>query len=142
MTGMFGKGKNPLDEQIEKKEKLIDLLDTEEKINARIQELQGLKGSEKIGSKKYLAYVAEIEKLQDQLNGGGKFANSKKVGSKTNESIATGGTKNTVINLQFKNIVETVKVTGKDFRESADKMAEQTGDALLRTLAMAVTTAG
>jgi TP901 family phage tail tape measure protein len=63
-------------------------------------------------------------------------------GSKTNESIATGGTKNTVINLQFKNIVETVKVTGKDFRESADKMAEQTGDALLRTLAMAVTTAG
>lgn len=142
-TGIFKNlGKNPLDEQIEKKEKIIDLLDTEEKINNRIQELQQFKGNEKIGSKKYTTYIAEIERLQKMLNPTSRGGTTAKTGSKTNEAIATGGTKSTVINFQFKNIVETVRVTGKDFRESADKMAEQTGDALLRTLAMAATTAG
>lgn len=64
-------------------------------------------------------------------------------GSKTkaNEAVATGGTKNTVINITLKDLIGVLNITGKDFKDSSQQMAEQSQDALLRLLAMA-TTAG
>lgn len=64
-------------------------------------------------------------------------------GSKTkgNEAVATGGTKNTVININLKDLIGVLNIQGKDFKDSSQQMAEQSQDALLRLLAMA-TTAG
>ncbi|MWB92989.1 phage tail tape measure protein [Flavobacterium sp. GA093] len=62
--------------------------------------------------------------------------------NKTNEAIATGGTKNTVINITLKNLIESVQITGKDFKDSANQMKEQSQDALMRVLASANTAAG
>lgn len=61
--------------------------------------------------------------------------------TKTNDAIATGGTKNTVININLKDLIGVLNIQGKDFKDSSQQMAEQTQDALLRLLAMA-TTAG
>lgn len=62
--------------------------------------------------------------------------------NKTNEAIATGGTKNTVVNITLKNMVESIQISGKDFKDSANQMKEQSQDALIRVLAMANTAAG
>ena len=59
--------------------------------------------------------------------------------SKTNEAIATGGTKHNYITISFKNMVETITISGKDFRENASQLQEQVEDALMRTLASAQT---
>jgi TP901 family phage tail tape measure protein len=136
--------KSKLQKQVDAHQKIVELLDTEEKINAKIQELQGLKGSEKIGSKKYKQYIAEISRLQKLLNGGSSSGGGGKtgVGASTNEAIATGGVKQTTINLNFKNVVESLVVRATDLQNSADQIEQQVGDALLRTLGMAVTTAG
>lgn len=61
--------------------------------------------------------------------------------TKSNEAIATGGTKNTVININLKDLIGVLNIQGKDFKDSSQQMAEQSQDALLRLLAMA-TTAG
>lgn len=61
--------------------------------------------------------------------------------TKGNEAIATGGTKNTVINITLKELIGVLNIQGKDFKDSSQQMAEQSQDALLRLLAMA-TTAG
>lgn len=58
---------------------------------------------------------------------------------KTNNSIATGGTKQTTIYLNLRNLVENLNIKGNDFKESALKMEEETADALLRVLALANT---
>lgn len=62
--------------------------------------------------------------------------------AKLNESIATGGQKNTTINITFKNMVEGLTITGKDFKESAQNMNQELQDQFFRMLAMAQTTAG
>ncbi len=62
--------------------------------------------------------------------------------SKSNESIATGGQRNTVINITMKNMVEAMNITGRDFKESANNMSTELQDQMARVLAMAVTTAG
>lgn len=136
--------KSTLEKQVDSHKKIVELLDTEEKINAKIQELQGLKGKEKIGTKKYKNYVAEIARLQKLLNGGSSAGGGGKssVGSATNEAIATGGTKQTTINLNFKNVVESLVVRATDLQNSADQIEQQVGDALLRALGMAVTNVG
>lgn len=74
---------------------------------------------------------------------GGKNAGAPAGGSKTktNEAIATGGTKNTIININLKDLIGVLNIQGKDFKDSSQQMADQTQDALLRLLAMA-TTAG
>jgi len=59
--------------------------------------------------------------------------------TKTNEAIATGGTKSTTINIKLNNLVETVKIQGKDFKDSNDQLVIQLQDALTRLLAMAAT---
>lgn len=74
---------------------------------------------------------------------GGANGNGEGKGSKTkaNEAIATGGTKNTVINITLKDLIGVLNIAGKDFKDSSQQMADQSQDALLRLLAMA-TTAG
>ena len=71
-------------------------------------------------------------------NGGGSGNGSK---TKANDAVATGGTKNTVINITLKDLIGVLNIQGKDFKDSSQQMAEQSQDALLRLLAMA-TTAG
>lgn len=61
--------------------------------------------------------------------------------TKANDAVATGGTKNTVININLKDLIGVLNIQGKDFKDSSQQMAEQSQDALLRLLAMA-TTAG
>jgi TP901 family phage tail tape measure protein len=63
-------------------------------------------------------------------------------GTKSNEAIATGGTKNTVINITLKDLIGVLQISGKDFKDSANQMKEQSQDALLRVLASANTAAG
>jgi TP901 family phage tail tape measure protein len=132
-----------LQEQVDAHEKIVELLDTEEKINAKIQELQGLKAKEKIGSKTYKGYLSEIERLQKLLNGGktGAGASKNTIGSKTNEAIATGGVKPTVIQLHIKNMVETFKVEANGISETAEQVTDNMLDALNRALGIALTTA-
>lgn len=60
---------------------------------------------------------------------------------KTNEAIATGGTKNTTINIQLGNLVETIHIKGRDFKDSAEQMTGMIQDELTRLLAMSVTAA-
>lgn len=74
-------------------------------------------------------------------NGGGVKGTDKGSKSKGNEAVATGGTKNTVINITLKDLIGVLNIQGKDFKDSSQQMAEQSQDALLRLLAMA-TTAG
>ena len=62
-------------------------------------------------------------------------------GTKTNTAIATGGTKHNYITISIKSLVDVLNIQGKDFKDSAKQMQDQSTDALLRTLAMA-TTAG
>lgn len=62
--------------------------------------------------------------------------------NKTNEAIASGGTKNTVINITLKDLIGVLQISGKDFKDSTNQMKEQTQDALMRVLASANTAAG
>ena len=59
--------------------------------------------------------------------------------SQKNESIATGGTRNTNINITFKNMVDKILIEGKDFKESTQEMSRLIQDEFLRVLAMAKT---
>lgn len=62
--------------------------------------------------------------------------------SKTNEAIATGGSKSTTLNITFKNLVEQIQISKAGFSESTKNMEEEVANALIRVLAMANTTAG
>lgn len=115
-------------------------LDTENQIRERIKELEESLGNMTIGSDKYKQTRHEITTLQNKLNPNKKGSST---GAKTNESIATGGTKNTVINITMKSLVELVQIMkGNGFKESAQDMEEEITDALLRSIAMASSTAG
>ncbi len=61
--------------------------------------------------------------------------------SKTNESIATGGTKHNIITINLKDLIGVLNIYAKDFKDGTKQMADQSQDSLLRVLAMA-TTAG
>lgn len=77
------------------------------------------------------------------MGGGSAGDKGGKGGQQSNESIATGGTKNTVINITMKSMVELIQIMkGNGFKESSQDMQEEVQNALLRTLAMASTTAG
>lgn len=67
-------------------------------------------------------------------NDGGKGT-----GTKTNKAIATGGTKHNYITITMKELIGVLNIEGRDFKDSAKQMQEQSSDALLRTLALAVT---
>lgn len=76
------------------------------------------------------------------VNSGGSGSSRGSVAKKSNEAIASGGSKQTTINMTFKNIVENISVAGRDFKEAATNLQEQTTDAIVRSLNMATTTAG
>jgi len=56
-----------------------------------------------------------------------------------NEAIATGGTKHNYITITLGNMVETINVSGRDFKEGVNQMETQVQDAMMRILGMAVT---
>lgn len=94
----------------------------------------------KIAGKSTIAPVGGLPGVNniDGSNGG----RSNIIGNKTNDAIATGGTKSTTINITMKNLVEAVNIMKNNgFKESANDMSEEVQDALLRSLAMAATTA-
>lgn len=61
--------------------------------------------------------------------------------SKTNEAIATGGTKHNYITINLGNLIGAQTIQVRDLKEGTNKMSEQTQDALLRLLASAATSA-
>jgi len=61
-------------------------------------------------------------------------------GKKTNQNIATGGRQTKYITINLKSLVEMIKVSGRDYKESAKNIEAETADAFLRLLAMASTT--
>ncbi|MGV8814743.1 MAG: phage tail tape measure protein [Gelidibacter sp.] len=75
------------------------------------------------------------------MGGGGLGGDGSGEGTKTNTAIATGGTKHNYITISIKSLIDVLNIQGKDFKDSAKQMQDQSTDALLRTLAMA-TTAG
>lgn len=77
----------------------------------------------------------------DPTGKGGKN-NTGKEGKKTNEAIATGGTKHNYITLNIKDVIGQIQISGKDFKENAVEMQKQIEEGVLRALAMATTTAG
>lgn len=79
----------------------------------------------------------------DPAAGGGKGgAGGGEKGKKTNEAVATGGTKHNYITINLKDLIGVLNISGKDFKDSSEQMTSQTEDALLRLLASATTTAG
>jgi TP901 family phage tail tape measure protein len=69
---------------------------------------------------------------------GGAGATAK---TKTNEAIATGGTKHNYINIKLNNLVEKLTIESKGFKEGTTEMAQMVQDELLRLLAMSTTAA-
>lgn len=61
--------------------------------------------------------------------------------TKSNQAIATGGTKHNYITINLESLINALTIQGKDFKDSSQQLADQSTDALLRVLAMA-TTAG
>jgi len=55
----------------------------------------------------------------------------------TSESIATGGTRNTSINITLKDLIGELNITGKNFKESATEMKDELVDNLTRVLSLA-----
>ncbi|RWX00913.1 phage tail tape measure protein [Flavobacterium cerinum] len=70
-------------------------------------------------------------------SGGGGAASSEK--TKTNQAIATGGTKHNYITINLKDLVGVLNIKGSDFKDSAQQMETQVADALGRLLAMSTT---
>lgn len=68
---------------------------------------------------------------------GGK--SGKGANTKTNQAIATGGTKHNYVTVHLKDLIGILNINGKGFKESAKEMEVQLVDALLRVLAMANT---
>jgi len=60
----------------------------------------------------------------------------------TNESIAAGGTKNTQISIDFKDLIGVLNINANSFKEGVKSMEEQITDALVRVLGSAQATAG
>lgn len=60
-------------------------------------------------------------------------------GKKTNEAIANGGNKQTNITISFNELIGVLNIKGKDFKDTAKQLQDQSTDALVRALAMAST---
>lgn len=64
-----------------------------------------------------------------------------KEAAKVNEAIATGGTKHNYITINLKDLVGTLHIEGKSFKETTAQMEQAVLDALLRVTASATTAA-
>lgn len=119
---------------------------SEGELQQRLQNAMDFKSKQKIGSEKYKWAENRIKELQDKLgmssSPGPANKGAKGLGSRSNDSIATGGTKNTTINITLDNIVGVLTVTGKDFKEAKDKLQTEVTDAVVRALNMGTSTAG
>lgn len=62
--------------------------------------------------------------------------------SKMNQAIANGGTKHNYTTINLKDLIGVLNIQGRDFKDSANQMAEQTQDELIRVLAMSTTAGG
>ncbi|AUS04484.1 tape measure protein [Pseudotamlana carrageenivorans] len=60
----------------------------------------------------------------------------------TNTATATGGTKHNYVTISLQSLIENLRIEGKNFKDSAKQMEDQTVEALVRTLAMASTAVG
>src|SRR5690606_41990847 len=58
---------------------------------------------------------------------------------KENTAIATGGTKHTYVTITMKELIGSLNINGKGFKESVREMEDQTIDAMLRVLGTATT---
>lgn len=67
-------------------------------------------------------------------SGGGTFGN--KAASKTNEAIATGGTKNTTIHITIGKQIESLNILTSNLKEGTQKIREIIVDEMTRALAM------
>ena len=70
---------------------------------------------------------------------GSKTANVGGGAQKTNEAIATGGTKHNYITIHLKSLIEYLEISKSNFDESTDEMQLKVQDALMRILATATT---
>lgn len=59
--------------------------------------------------------------------------------SESNSKAVTGGKKNTTINIKLNELIGVLNIENKGFKESVSQMEDQTTDALLRVLGLAVT---
>lgn len=84
----------------------------------------------------------KVEAPRGVLNSDGTSTVDTSGAAQTNESIVTGGTRNTTINMTIGNIVETLNLKAQDLKEGAQQTQDELAAALLRALAMATTTAG
>lgn len=75
----------------------------------------------------------------DSQNTSGGNASSSGEGERTNQAIATGGTKHNYITINLKDLVGVMNFYGKTNKNSVDEASHETQDALLRVLAMAQT---
>ncbi|WP_107039968.1 tape measure protein [Brumimicrobium mesophilum] len=75
--------------------------------------------------------------MQNITAGGNAMGKNAPEASKTNKAIATGGTRNTTINLNLRNIIENSNISKSGFKESVQELETQAVDGLLRALAMA-----
>lgn len=71
-------------------------------------------------------------------NGGGAGGG----GKATTDAIATGGSKNTQISINFKDLIGILQITPGTFKEGVSDMEQQVTDALIRVLGSAQATAG
>lgn len=76
--------------------------------------------------------------IANQQGGGGSGVSDADK-KKSSEAIATGGTKHNYITISMESLIGILNIKGKDFKDSTDQMADQSQDALLRVLGMAVT---
>lgn len=85
---------------------------------------------------------ASIPGLDNGLGGTGKKRKKGKLGhelGKSSQATATGGTKHNYITINLKDLVGSITISGKDFKETTTQLQQQVEDALMRTLASAET---
>lgn len=77
--------------------------------------------------------LAGTASINSNIGGGGSSTTT------SASAVATGGTKHNYITINLDKLIEVLNISGKDFKESTNDMADATQDALLRVLAMAST---
>lgn len=137
-------GKVPGTDQGNGSKKLAEsfVANTEEQIQEQLKSLREKKSKQAIGSEDYKSSEHEIARLENKLNPRSGGSGGRSTGSKTNEAIASGGSKQQTININFNDIIGSIAVSGRDFKESVKQMEEQAADGLLRVIGIATTTAG
>lgn len=148
---------DPESKKADSKKSTTASINTEAGIQKEIEKLMAKRAKLDISSDAFKKITEKINQLQAKLSkatGGNEIASSfvptttgtgkgskSGIGSKTNEAIATGGVKPTVIQLHIKNMVETFKVEANGITETAEQVSDNMLDALNRALGIALTTA-